>query len=154
MGQKFRKGRVSKICLCLTRSKAAFFFKFKKKIFISDKVISIIKIKVNALPWVHYFRWLSPQMEDLKLGTEIRQSSEGSFTHSSSCWWWSLAGSLRHSVRSSPGGLPSETRLSFLIAQGWHHPELALLEKEKSRWGEGGRMRIRLKLLWSIWELT
>ena len=63
--------------------------------------------------------------------------------------------SQRLFVRTSPGGLPSETRLSFLIAQGWHHPELALLEKEKSRWreGEGGRMRIRLKLLWSIWNL-
>ena len=50
MGQKFRKGRVSKVCLCLTMSKAAFFFFLKKKIFISDKVISIIKVKINTLP--------------------------------------------------------------------------------------------------------
>ena len=36
--------------------KQLFFFFLKKKIFISDKVISIIKVKVNTLPWVHYFR--------------------------------------------------------------------------------------------------
>ena len=39
--------------------------------------------------------------------------------------------SQRLFVRTSPGGLPSENRLSFLIAQGWHHPELALSQKEK-----------------------
>ena len=36
----------------------SFFFKFKKIFFFQIKIISINKDKANALPWVHYFRWL------------------------------------------------------------------------------------------------